>query len=221
MDDDLDAFVQFMTWRSPFREGEYLELWRGHIRVIALPYNLVMRAVRIYLDGAMLQTAVAQRLAARKPLAAARALPFTPDKRRALKVQRQKNKGRRSMKALLILAMVLAGCVTAQTLPELASRYSGVDKDSVAQLERFRIRHNDCRRMSRATVNIGGGLIGAVATGANIATASNDFEQCMQDGGYVYNPTPDEIAQRAAFYREHCESVHRGRPTAIEDCARR
>jgi hypothetical protein len=94
--EDMEIFIQFMAWRAPFREGEFMELWRGHALVIALPYNLVMRAIRIYLDGAMLQTAVAQRLVVRKPPAPARALPFTPDKRRALKAQRQKNKGRRS-----------------------------------------------------------------------------------------------------------------------------
>lgn len=96
---DLAAHMQFRNGlRWPFREGDTMEFWRcDHVLVLALPYELVMRAVRMYLDGAMLQTAVAERLA-RKPLTVAaprRALPFTSEQRRAFRDERRKNKGKR------------------------------------------------------------------------------------------------------------------------------
>jgi hypothetical protein len=118
--------------------------------------------------------------------------------------------------ALIILT--LSAC--APTLHEVADRYSGVDKDNPAALERFRVRHNDCVRMSRNVVNVGPGLLPAAANVANAVQARNDMEQCMADGGYVYIPTPEERAGAEAFRREHCENVHRGRPEAYQACVR-
>jgi hypothetical protein len=103
----------------------------------------------------------------------------------------------------------LTGC--APTLAEVADRYSGFDRHDPVALERFRVRHNDCRRMSRNVVNIGGGLLGAAANVANAATAHDDFTQCMIDGGYTYIPTQEEREAEAESQREHCRQVTRGR----------
>jgi hypothetical protein len=86
--ENLTVHMRFRGLRWPFRPGDVMEFWQPDYYIaFELPYELVIRAIRLYIDGAVLQTAVAQQLAPRKPPTLAG---------RALKAQRQKNKGRRS-----------------------------------------------------------------------------------------------------------------------------
>jgi hypothetical protein len=95
--DNLHVRIQFRGhFQWPFRPGDVMVFCRqDHVTILTLPYELVIRALRLYIDGATIQAIVTQQLrsAPMKPLA--KALPFTPDKRRELRAQRQKNKGRR------------------------------------------------------------------------------------------------------------------------------
>src|SRR5688572_3800641 len=156
------------------------------------------------------------------PEPTAKGVHMPPDKieRAELREQRRRNRGRRRAMALL-LPLLLAGCAAKTTVYDVAGRYSGVDVTSPYALERFRVRYNDCVRMSQYTVNIGGGLLGAAATAANMAQAHNNMEQCMNDAGYVYVPTPEERAARLSGIQEHCRSVSGGRSDAYDACMAR
>jgi len=187
--------------------------------------EFVIQAIAVYLTTGRLQEQVRRAQNGEPPPKSmpgptAKGVRMPPDKidRAELRAQRRRNRGRRLRAGMIIVVLLFSGCVTAATVQDVAERYSGVDQTNPSALERFRVRYNDCVRMSRTVVNIGGGLIGAAATAGNLAQASNDMEQCMADAGYVYVPTPEEREGRAAFYREHCRNVYRGRPDKIAEC---